>query len=110
VLDYNRITLKESDREKKEGDKDAGTSAYARHVAQQSPGDNNAWKRYTLVMFACYLREELRADKIEICIGLDRFYYSLACADIHLESVRPCDVGLPPYKCSGVVHDITRFV
>jgi len=105
-----RIPLKESDRGKKEGDKDAGTTTYARHVAQQFPCDNNAWKRYTLVMFACHLRKELRADKIEIRIGINRFCYSPACAGVHLDSVRPSFVGLSQYTRSGFAHNIVRLV
>jgi len=98
------------EREKIKGDKDADTSASAEHVAHQHQGDCNIREHYTPIMFALHLREELRADKIEIRAGLNRLCHSPACAGFHLESVRPCDVGLSPYKCSGIVHDIARFV
>jgi len=79
-------------------------------MAQQSLGDNNAWKRYTLVMFAFHLCKELQSDKIEIRIGVDCFCYSPACAGVHLDSVRPSFVGLSQYTRSGFAHDIVRLV
>lgn len=44
-----------------------------------------------------HLCKKLRADKIEIRIGVDCFCYSPACAGVHLDSLRPSFVGLPSY-------------